>query len=330
MWWYADLAASTAEEIGELSMTEVELSVVVAPVLNGSSLEGCLNCLRSQIEVPALEVIVPVDGSVRDLEKLEGEFPEVTFLWVESIGGSDSSADIGTAHLAIDRRRAAGLAAAHGRLIAMTEEHGRPDRHWCRAILDAHLEAPNAVIGGAIRNVRPRPVNWALFFMDGGRYQNPVKEDAARYVSDVNVSYKREALQKVKAIWRAMYDEVAVHNALASLGEKHLLRREIVMGIDRGHVGLSYALAERLAWARLYAARRVVRISRGRRILLILGTCGLPGLLLVRQVRLAFGRGRNLGALVRCFPILVVMDLIWALGEAIGYTTGIGTSSRVE
>ena len=166
--------------------------------------------------------------------------------------------------------------------------------------------------------------------MDGGRYQNPVNEDPARYVSDVNVSYKREALQKVKAIWLAMYDEVAVHNALARLGEEHLLRREIVMGIDRGHVGLSYALAERLAWARLYAARRVARISRGRRILLILGTCVLPGLLLVRQVGLAFGRGRHRGALVRCLPILVVMDLVWALGEAIGYSTGIGTSSRVK
>ena len=303
-------------------MSAPRLTVVVAPVGDGSALPGCLEALQQQQDPPSLEVIVPVDASVRDLERMRRAFPDVIFLDVEGTAEDALSGDIGTAHLAIDRRRAAALAAARGEIVAVAEEHGRPDPDWCHNLSGAHRDETNAVIGGAVVNTRPRLVNWALFFMDAGRYQNPVPEGPVQYVTDVNVSYKREALLRVQDVWREMYMETDVHDALARLGEVHRLRRDLVMAIDRGPLSLRYALAERFAWARLYAGRRAATVSGARRWLLALGTPLLGPLLAVRQAELAFGRGQHRGAFLRCLPLLLLMDFVWSLGELTGYLTG--------
>ena len=158
--------------------------------------------------------------------------------------------------------------------------------------------------------------------MDAGRYQNPVPDDAVDYVSDVNVSYKREQLDRVKDVWQDMYNEVFIHDALAGLGETHLLRRDIIMNIDRGSVGIRFAIAERFAWSRFYAARRCAAISRLKRAALALGAPLLPVLFLLRQTQLALSRGRHRGAFVRCLPLLALLNVIWGLGEFTGYLTG--------
>jgi hypothetical protein len=94
---------------------------------------------------------------------------------------------------------------------------------------------------------------------------------------------------------------------------------------DRGPIGLGTALAERFAWARLYAGRRTREVSGARRLLLALGSPLLAGLLPVRQARLALGRGRHRGMFLRALPYVLLMDLLWSIGEGVGYVTGRGT-----
>jgi len=198
-------------------MTRPPLSIVVAPVQRGTGLAGCLEALAGQQDVGPVEILVPVDHSVDGLEDLRSLHPKVTFFEVPDPDNDALSGDLGRIHLAIDRRRSAGLAAATGDVIALTEEFARPDPDWCAQILEAHREA-HEVIGGAIENANPAVVNWALYFSDAGRYQNPLPGGPAHYVSDMNVSYKRDALHRVGEVWREVYHEAGLHDALREAG----------------------------------------------------------------------------------------------------------------
>jgi hypothetical protein len=100
------------------------------------------------------------------------------------------------------RRSAVGLQLARGQIIAMTEDHAVPAADWIREIRAAH-ERPYAVIGGAIENAVDRPLNWALYYCDFGRNGRPMPAGEAESVSDVNVSYKREALNSIRDVRRS-------------------------------------------------------------------------------------------------------------------------------
>jgi hypothetical protein len=302
-----------------------ELSVVIAPVSRGEFLAAALERLREQVDAPRLEVIVPVDYSVAGVEELESRFPEARFLPVEGTAELGLSDEPGIAHLAIDRRRAVALAAATAPIVALTDEWTQPQVDWCAQLVRAHA-LPHAVIGGAVTCGRQRAVNWALFFMDAGRYQNPLPEGPAEFVTDVNVSYKRHILEQ-SDVWRFEYHETQLHDELRSRGETLWLSPDIVVAVDRGWLRLGAALRERFAWSRLYAGRRAHEVGAARRALLTIGSPLLSILLLLRQCRLAWRRGQHRAELVRCLPILALMDLVWSVGECTGYLTGRGTST---
>jgi hypothetical protein len=299
------------------------LSVVIAPVRGGAGLPGALDALACQEAAPPFEVIVPVDASVVGIEPLRERYPEARFLLVEGTAELAASADPGVAHLAIDRRRAVGLAAAQGEIVALTDECARPRPGWCAGIVAAHAEGGD-VIGGAVANDRDRNVNHALFFMDAGRYQAPVPKGDAAFVSDVNVSYARAALESTDA-WRESYHETGLHDALRRSGHRLRLADGLELGLDRGAISLGDALAERFAWARLYAGRRCAELAGTRRLVLAAASPLIGPLFLFRQVSLALRRGRHTGALWRCLPILALFDLVWSVGELVGYGTGRAT-----
>jgi hypothetical protein len=299
------------------------LSVVIAPVRGGAGLPAALAALAAQEAAPPFETVVPVDASVEGVDALRERHPEVRFLPVDGTAELAASPDPGVAHLAIDRRRAVGLAAARGDIVALTDECARPRPGWCARILAAHAESGD-VIGGAVANDRDRVVNHALFFMDAGRYQAPVPEDEAAFVSDVNVSYARAALESTD-VWRESYHETGLHDALRRSGHRLRLAEGLEVGLDRGPILLRVALAERFAWARLYAGRRCAELDGTRRLLLAAASPLIGPLFLFRQVSLAVRRGRHIGALWRCLPILALFDLVWSAGELVGYGTGRAT-----
>ncbi|HEY8122867.1 MAG TPA: hypothetical protein VII78_16210 [Myxococcota bacterium] len=299
------------------------LSVVVAPTAaRGAFLAGALDALEAQRGAPAFEVLVPVDASIAHAE-LAQRFPRVRFLAVSGSAELSRSPDPGLAHEAIDLRRSAGLAAARGAVVALTDEHARPRADWCAQLAALHAAAPHAAIGGAIENDRDRALNWALFFYDAGRYQNPLDEGPAQFVSDLNVAYKRAALQRVR-VWQPRYHETGLHDALRAAGETTALSRAPVVGVDRGALSLGEALRERFGWARLYAGRRAREVAPLVRALLCLGAPALALLLLARQARLALARGRP-RELARALPLLALLDLTASAGELTGYLTGRAT-----
>ena len=142
----------------------------------------------------------------------------------------------------------------------------------------------------------------------------------ADFLSDVNVSYKRSALEAVNDRWRDGYYEPAVHQALRAHGGVLWLDPSIVIEHQRGRLDLLPCLRERYAWARLYAGKRCDELSPHRRAALALLAPLLPALLLARQVRGAWSRRRQENA--RALPLVAVLLCAWSIGEAVGYWTG--------
>lgn len=310
-----------------LQMTRSEhpvLSVVVAIVsdttearANVVHLADCLGALEHQAGAPQTEVIVPYGDSVDGIETLRTKYPGVRFLPVaghqtSSNGGSREHHDI---------LRARGMLAARGDLIALLEDHARPSDTWCATIVDAHREGYSA-IGGAIENGIDRPLNWAVYYCDFGRYQNPVPSGETAFASDANTSYKRSALESVRALWEHSFREVVVNGALIARGDKIALRPDIVVFQHRHDLRLHSALRERFIWGRSYAITRCELLSNPRRIVYATLSPLLPLVMMFRIGRTAWRRRLGFVKFVGSVHFIALLLAGWSLGEGIGYLTG--------
>ncbi|MCI0467774.1 MAG: hypothetical protein L0Y57_12325 [Beijerinckiaceae bacterium] len=308
---------------GELSP---RLSVVVAivsdttdPRVDVSNLAGCLEAIARQTDPPSMEVIVSHLPDVEGLEVVKARYPSVKFLPVTDARGPRETGG-GREHHDVLRARA--MSISRGGLIALLEDHARPDPHWCANIVKAHEES-YAGIGGAMDNLVERPLNWAVYFCDYGKYQNPLPEGEAHFASDSNVSFKRTALDKVRDSWAQAFREIIVNGALMALGEKIVLRRDIVVSQCRTGLRFWPAMRERYVWGRSYAATRNATLSLPMRLVLAMLSPVLPFLLTVRLARTAFERRRYIGKFLMALPLTVVLLASWSIGEGLGYITGV-------
>jgi hypothetical protein len=187
--------------------------------------------------------------------------------------------------------------------------------------VDAHKEFPAAAIGGAIENKVNRPLNWAVYFCDFGRYQNPLKPGPSPTLSDVNISYKRQALSAVKKVWQDFYHEPFVNGSLMAQGQKLWLSPRIVVYQHRENLKLSAAMRERYEWGRYYAGNRVKKLMLIRRLTYLILSPALPVLLAVRKIRDVLIKRRHIGVFISALPLMLLLTLFWSVGEFIGYLT---------
>ncbi len=299
------------------------LSVVVTVVSDTTEqadtrhLEGCLTALERQVNPPAMEVLVTCDARLGGVERLEQRFPRVRFIRVANL----RSARYGPSREHHDELRGIGIRQARGELIAMLEDHGQPASDWCARMV-AEDNRSHAAMGGAMENGIDRALNWAVYFCDFGRYQNPVQRGPAPFVSDANVCYQRSALEKVAEAWKNSYNETRVHAALAARGETLWLSPDVVVYQHRLNLRLKPALQERYVWGRSYAATRSASAPVGRRLILAVLSPVLPFVLFQRLLRNVLRTRRNRAAFVRALPLTALLTLVWSFGEFVGYLTG--------
>jgi hypothetical protein len=299
------------------------LTVVVTVVSDTSEesdtlhLEGCLDALQRQIGPPSMEVLVTCDARLPGINQLEKRFPDVTFLAVEKLRSVRS----GPSREHHDELRGIGIRKARAPLVALIEDVGRPDPHWCAALVKEHAQA-YAAIGGAMENGIDRPLNWALYFGDFGRYQNPVTRGPSPFVSDANVCYKRAALEQVADAWQDSYNEARVHGALARRGEILALSPDVIVAQHRLNLHLGPVLVERYVWGRSFAAVRGQGVPALRRATFAILCPLLPFVLLFRQLGNVLRTRRNRTAFVRSSPVTAVLNVVWSCGEFVGYVTG--------
>ncbi len=297
------------------------LSVVITIVEGGRAVERCLAALAGQADAPPMEVLVPYDESARSTADLGSCYPAVRFLAMGTVPTAASAASPRGQHELFDKRRSVGLAAATGDVVAILEDRGVPTPDWARLVMRLHAALPHAVIGGAVENAVDRLSNWAVFFCDFSRYQRPFAAGPAAWVTDVNVSYKKRAIDATEPLWRDRYHEPVVHGALAAAGETLFLTPELVVAEERQATALAVLLRERLHWGRLFAYTRVKSAPAATRATYIVLSPLIPLVMLLRQARLQQQKGR-LGLWLKASPIIVLLLAAWGTGEAVGYVTG--------
>lgn len=301
--------------------TAPALSVVVGLIAGEvACLRRCLAALSQQRPAVDCEILVPFDRPVEAVARLAPEFPSVRFLPVEGLDSAKARAGASREHH--DTLRTVGLRAATASAVALTEDHAHVAPDWCAAMLEGLSRFPEAgAVGGAVDCDSDRAVNWAVYFCDFGRYQNPVPEGPASFVSDSNVVYRRAALDAVRDAWTDDYHETAVHDALARSGHGLVLTPRAVVWQARPDLTLTTALRERYVWARSYAGTRVRGRGLASRLPLAAGTPLLPFLLTLRLARTGASRG-HAARFVRVAPLVFLLNVVWSAGELVGYLTG--------
>jgi hypothetical protein len=311
-------ASATAEPL---------LSVVLTVVDGGETLRRCLKALAAQSRAPAMEVLVPYDSTAEAVASIVAEArrdgsPTIRSLDLGRVDTHRPPLTSGGQHELIDRRRSAGLLAARGALVGILEDRGVPRADWATTAVRLHGELPHQVIGGAVENARERTINWAVYFCDFGRYQRPFVAGPRPYVSDVNVVYKRSALERTRDVWRERYHEPLVHWALAREGAALFASPDLVVDQMRDNLRMGPLLRERVAWGRLFGSIRARDASFGRRLGLALVSPLVPGLLFLRLLRDQLAKRASLPQFARAAPATVMLMTAWGLGEAIGVISG--------
>jgi hypothetical protein len=295
-----------------------KLSVVVCVVSDANHLEGCLTALGQQINPPPMEIIVPYEAESKDIGDLIGRYPEVQFHSVKNLRLLVNQKGVSREHH--DELRAIGLRIARGEVMALIEDHGRVDKRWAKNIMEAHME-PHAAIGGAIENEVDRALNWAVYFCDFGKYQNPLKTGPASYVSDANISYKRQALFSITEIWEDAFNETFVNGALMDQGEVLWISSDIVVHQHRQGLSLLAALKERYVWGRSFAGKRAQKMSFGKRLIYLALSPALSFILVLRKTQDVLTKKRLIGKFLLAFHLTYLLSVFWSAGEFMGYLT---------
>ena len=300
------------------------LSVVVAIAsdttspADGRHLGPCLAALRQQSDPPPMEIIVPHPPALAGIDALRQQHRVVHFLEAGDLRKYTGRGYSREHHGELISR---GLALARGDIVALIEDNDIVAPEWSRRVVEAH-RLPVAGVGGAIENGINRPLNWAVYFCDFGRYQNPLPEGESVRASDANVSYKRAALEAIRPVWKEEFHEASVNGALVARGEKLTLAPGIVVHQHRQGLRLASALKERFIWGRSFGAWRSSQAEIRRRVFWAVFSPTLPVLLVVRMGAMALKRRRTLGAFVKALPLTATLSVSWSCGEFIGYLTG--------
>jgi hypothetical protein len=284
------------------------LSVIVPSVNGWSDLERSLGALEAESRETPIEVIVidrcgdVVRQSVRE------RFGCVRLL------------EVGPG-VTIPAMRAVGMREAHGDAIAVIEDHVIVPRGWARQLLDG-LAAGADVVGGTVENAATDSVmDWAAFLCEYSHCIAPLPAGPAEWLTGNNVAYRRQVLEKYRAVVDAGRWENYLHDALRRDGIALVCRPEISVW-HRKHYTFAEYLTQRYYYARSYAGARTADSGRAKRLAYAVAALALPPVLLYRTVTRALSKRRHQRQLLLSLPLLSVFVVSWAAGEAVGYFAG--------
>lgn len=291
-----------------------DLSVVVAVTNGADSTEACVESLLRASAGFDVEVI------------LSG--PE------DLLGGISPDSGIRTVSCPAEARGprlwGAGIAAARGRIIAVTEVTTTFDTSWVRGILETHASYPRAefIVGGA---VEPSPdgtlTYWAAYFFDYSDFMLPFEEVEAAKLAGTNITWRsgpgtERPDTTEPEFWKTQWVE-----ARRRQGTPVVITPRAVAYSCRSWAPASVA---RLQYhqGRCYGGMRRSSITMGNRLIYTVGMLILPFVLTGRTAATVIRKRRHMAALVASFPMLFVIATAWSLGEMTGYLFGAGRSCR--
>ncbi|MDQ3898201.1 MAG: glycosyltransferase [Actinomycetota bacterium] len=290
-----------------------DISVVIASVNGLPYPLACLQALAEQDAAVPSEVILADCTGTATVAAVREHFPDVHILAFEE-------------QKSVPWLRAAGMRAARGRLVAVTEDHCVPHPDWFRQILAAHQRTGWAAVGGSVENAAiDRLVDWAVFFCEYSQHMAPVPEGPSDFIPGMNVAYDMDVLASVRDVFEEGLWENFLHDRLRAAG--HILGMDPKIVVDhKKYFTVPMFLSERFHYSRSFAGMRVQEAAVGRRLAWAGASFLLPPLLIGRLTRNVLQRRRHLSWYVRCLPLVVLFTLAWSVGELAGYLTGPGDS----
>lgn len=299
-------------------MRPPDISVVIASFRDGQVLDACLRSLIPQCEDASVELIVARADEPSALSALASAFPAVRFVPVAR------NADL-------PRIRGAGLAAATGQLVVLTEDHCVADVHWVDT-MRRYVGSGLDVVGGAMDNAQPRrALDWGAFFAEYGFFSalaSPAVGGPPPLLTGANVAYARRVLPDVAAWMSAGGWENVVHDRLRAGGAAFAFEPSARVGQNLTYAFGSF-LADRFRHGRDYARARLAERPGSNRWVRIIASLLLPPLLTVRVARTATGSPARAVAFTRALPFTLSFFGAWAAGEAVGYLRGPSSTSQV-
>ncbi|MGH7541099.1 MAG: hypothetical protein ACRELC_08880, partial [Gemmatimonadota bacterium] len=195
-----------------------------------------------------------------------------------------------------------------------------PEPEWVRRLLAAE-RTERAAVGGA---VEPLPgstaLDWAFYLVDFYRYMPPLAAGPSRSLTVCNVAYRRARLEAISELWREIFHETAINEALAARFGTLWIEPAARVAMRR-HVRLRDAVYERYAFGRLFGCTRLEFIPANRRVAYAALAPALPVLLLARMGARCLRTPGTAVRYARALPYLVLLVLAWSWGEWLGYVT---------
>jgi hypothetical protein len=297
-----------------LGTASLKLSVVVAASNDLASLQRTLASLKGQAETVDTEVIAVCNFDGQAQEEIRKQFPFVKCVTL----ATDSI---------VPELRTRGIYLSRGEIIALVEDYCTLDDFWCAEIKKAH-GSHHPIIGGAVENRCPdKPLNWAVYFYDYGKYMLPEQGRVAATLSGMNVSYKREVLKEVESAFHDGFYETSIHEDLRRQGHDLYLAPSAIAYLSKDYE-FGEILRTYFYLGRSFAGRRVAGARPGKRALFALGACLLPILLSLRTVIRTTPKRRHVKKLFLSLPYLLSLTVSWSSGEFCGYLSGEGSSAR--
>lgn len=282
------------------------LSVVIVPLLGHGSSSALASELARHAALPSGSELIVVS---------EDETPVSGARLVVAPRGST-----------VPERRALGLKAATGDIVALLEDTVRPKTGWGAAVVECHRRfGEAAAIGGTLTladGLRRSAV--ALSALDYGPFlrRGAVSEPSAR-VPGNNMSFKRQALERAGALEARGFREAEVVGTLGGNGSVRIESdvAAACVGVDPSGA----TLRSRFNHGRLYAGSRFRGPRRVERLARAATTPLLAATLVLRAARALDGAGSRW---VPCVPHLAWMSAAWSLGESVGYLFGPGRAEE--
>jgi hypothetical protein len=225
--------------------------------------------------------------------------------------------------------RRIGLERSSAPVIAFVEEHCFTEPGWAAALIAAH-KGPWASVGYGFLNANPETyVSRAAMMTDYGLWLHPAVRGPTASLPGNNVSYKRDALLSLgDRLEGALASDFVAHEAFRQRGLPMFVEPR-ALASHMNFVTVWETGWTNYVWCRAMAARRAdaARWSRARRI--SQGTVTpltAPAYRIARLARTLRNRRPLWYPFAVSLPVLVVVSLFAAVGEAAGYLAGAGRS----
>lgn len=272
-------------------------------------IDECLESIEQQAKDCAAEVIVVACGDSAYAERIARKFP-----WVRVIHRAERET--------VPELRRRGVKEAHGKIVAIVEEHCLAAPDWLRRAMEAHAGGDYGVVGGpVVDSAYKRLRDWVVYFCEYNGYLPPWQDGETYNLGSANIAYSRAVLLKYESYLSQGYWEAGLHPRLIADGVK--FRSAPAMAVHhRGPFDYGYYLQQRYWFSRAFAGAR--RLPASRKLAYFVAAPVVPLLLLARMAQRVLRQRCRVEKFAQSLPLLIPVVFVYVAGEVVGYLAGPG------